>query len=173
MHITEAMKYKLYIVTGAPASGKTLAVQEFLKLKSEFITFDIDWLAESASVLAGKPIYFESSTWEPYGKIWWEVLHSIYRNNRTPVFFAPIDQRDIDANGAPEWCSGIEWLLLDCDDETRRRRIAARDRDPVRETGAFEDAAYMRAMVNKRVDTVKLSPREAAEAILEWLRNSR
>lgn len=172
MRITQAMKHKLYIVTGAPASGKTLAAQEFSKLNSEFIAFDIDWLAEPASALAGKSIYSERSTWEPYGKIWWEVLHSIYRNNKTPVFFAPIDQRDIDKNGAPEWCGGVEWLLLDCDDDTRRQRIVARHRDPDREMDIFEDAAYMRSMVHKRIDTAKLSPREVAEAILEWLRSS-
>jgi dephospho-CoA kinase len=63
------MKYDINIVTGAPGSGKSTALEAFLSLETEYIAFDIDWLAESAGRLANKNIFTDSSTWKPYGAL--------------------------------------------------------------------------------------------------------
>jgi broad-specificity NMP kinase len=63
------MKYVLHIVTGAPGAGKSTTLAAFLRLKSEYVAFDIDWLAQPASRLAGKDILFDPSTWKPYGEV--------------------------------------------------------------------------------------------------------
>ena len=60
-------------------------VEALMALGTDYLAFDIDWLAESASDLAGKSIYFEPTTWQPYGVLWNEVLYAIYRNGRTPI----------------------------------------------------------------------------------------
>ena len=59
------MKYPLSIVTGTSGSGKSTIPQAFLKLHSTYLAFDIDWLAETASGLAGKDVYTAPSTWKP------------------------------------------------------------------------------------------------------------
>lgn len=78
------MKYPMYIVTGAPGAGKTTTLNAFLDLKTKYVAFDIDWFTEAASNLAGKDIHSDPSTWKPYGVLWFEVLHAIYKNGKTP-----------------------------------------------------------------------------------------
>jgi hypothetical protein len=168
--VTGHMQYSLYIVTGAPGSGKSTSLNAFLELHSNYIAFDIDWLAEAASSLAGKDIYSDPSTWKPYGWLWFEILHAVYKNGRTAVFFTPNDPQDIEQYGQPAWCRDIRWLLLDCDDETRRERLAQRpDWTEVMISEAILDARALRQTIHLQVDTGLLSPKETAATILNWL----
>jgi len=164
------MNYPLCIVTGAPGSGKSTTLKTFLELHSNYIAFDIDWLAEAASDLAEKDIYSDPSTWTPYASLWFEVLHSIYKNGQTPVFFTPNDPQDIEQYGQPAWCSDIKWLLLDCDDQIRRERLVHRpDWTEVMIAEAFADARVLRQAIHLQVDTGLLSPKAIATKILDWL----
>ena len=164
------MKYSLCIVTGAPGSGKSTTLKAFLELHSNYVAFDIDWLAEAASDLAGKDIYADPSTWKPYGLLWFEVLHAVYKNDQTPVFFTPNDPQDIEQYGQPAWCSDIKWLLLDCDDQTRRERLVHRpDWTEVMIAEAIADARVLRQAIHLQVDTGLLFPKEIAAKILDWL----
>jgi len=164
------MNYPLYLVTGAPGSGKSTALKAFLALHSQYVAFDIDWLADAASNLANKDIYSDSSTWKPYGLLWFEVLHAIYKNSQTPVFFTPNDPHDLEQYGQPAWCSDLRWLLLDCDDQTRRERLVHRsDWTEVMIAGAIADARVLRQLIPLQVDTGRLSPQQIAVKILEWL----
>ena len=164
------MKYLLYIVTGAPGSGKSTTLTAFLELHSNYIAFDIDWLAEAASDLAEKDIYSNPSTWKPYGVLWFVVLHAVYKNGQTPVFFTPNDPQDMQQYGQPAWCSGIKWLLLDCDDQNRRERLVQRPNwTEAMIDEAIADARALRQSVHRQVDTGLLSPKETAIKILDWL----
>ena len=167
------MQYPLYIVTGAPGAGKSTVLEAFLRLDTGYIAFDIDWLAGTATELAGKDIYTDPSTWPPYGALWFEVLHAIHKNGRTPVFFAPTDPDDIERYGQPAWCDGIAWLLLDCDDGTRRGRLMQRpDWTDAMVREALEDARVLRDAVDLHLDTGNLSPAEVAGRIQDWLVHS-
>ncbi len=164
------MKAKLFVVTGAPGSGKSTAAEAFIELRTPYLAFDIDWLGIVASNLAGKDIFFDPSTWEPYGALWFEVLHSVYRNERVPVFFTPGDPSDFERHGLPDWCGSAEWLLLDCEDDVRRERLWARagwTEAMVEE--AIEDARVLRGAVASRVDTGRHSPAQVANLTLSWL----
>ncbi len=164
------MKYPLCIVTGAPGSGKTTTVKAFLELHSSYLAFDIDWLAKAASDLADKDIYSDPSTWKPYASLWFEVLHAVYKNGQKPIFFTPNDPQDIDKYGQPSWCREIRWLLLDCENQIRRERLALR---PGWTEGmiaeALADARALRQAIPLQVDTGLLSPEENATRILAWL----
>jgi len=164
------MEYTLCIVTGAPGSGKSTTLQAFLELHSRYIAFDIDWLADAASDLADKDIYSDPSTWKPYASLWFAVLHAVYKNGQTPVFFTPNDPRDIEQYGQPVWCSDIKWLLLDCDDQTRRERLVQRsDWTETKIADAFVDARVLRQTIPLQVDTGSLSPKAIATKVLDWL----
>ena len=164
------MKYPLCIVTGAPGSGKSTTLKAFLDLHSGYIAFDIDWLAEAASDLADKNIYSDSSTWKPYASLWFEVLHAIYKNGQIPVFFTPNDPQDIERYGQPAWCNDIKWLLLDCDDQTRRERLVHRpDWTEAMIAESFADARVLRQAIQLQIDTGLLSPKAIATKILYWL----
>jgi hypothetical protein len=118
------MKQRICIVTGAPGAGKSVALEAFLMLHTDYLAFDIDWLAEPASELAGRSIYFESSTWRAYSHVWFAVLDAAYRNSKIPVLFAPLDKNDIAKHGLPEWRDGVEWLLLECQDKHSQAALA-------------------------------------------------
>lgn len=164
------MKYPLCFVTGAPGSGKSTALKAFLELQSNYLAFDIDWLAEAASRLAGKDIYSDPSTWKPYASLWFEVLLAVYKNGQTPVFFTPNDPQDIEQYGQPAWCGEIKWLLLDCDDQTRRERLLHRPGwTELMIDESFADARTLRQVIQLQIDTTLLSPTAIANKILQWV----
>ena len=164
------MRHKLFAVTGAPGSGKSTALEAFLRLRTRYLAFDIDWLGTVASDLAGKDIFLDRSTWGPYGALWFEVLHCAHRNGWVAVFFTPNTPSDFESFGLPAWCGGVEWFLLDCDDGVRRERLRARTgwtEAMVEE--AVSDAAYLRSTVTTGVDTAGRTPEQVASSILSWL----
>jgi hypothetical protein len=161
------------LVTGAPGSGKSAACEAFLGLGSEYVAFDIDWLILPGSGLAGRDIIWDRSTWPAYGRVWFEVLHGVARNNRVPVLFTSHDRRDIEQLGGMDWCLGVEWLLLDCDDATRASRLQTRPGwTHAMIDDAIGDARYLRLTIEPSLDTADLSPRAVAEWILSWLNDT-
>lgn len=166
----------VYIVTGASGSGMTTAAEYFLRLNTaDYVAFDIEWLGESAAKLAQKDIFFDESAWKHYGELWFEVLHCICKNGKIPVLFGPFSPSDIEKNGRPAWCQGIELFLLDCDDETRRQRLVQNrnwSTDLIEEAQA--QARWLRQQdIRYNVDTGKVSPTEVASEIYDWLEQTR
>jgi hypothetical protein len=164
------MKHDIYVVTGAPGAGKSTTIMAFLSLKSEYIAFDIDWLAVPAGTLANKNIFTDPSTWKPYAALWFEVIHSVHKNHKTPVFFSPNTPSDFEHHGMPDWCGDVNWLLLDCDDQIRSHRLAQRKEwDDEMIQDAISDAVELRNMVSNTHDTGTLTPEQVATEILNWL----
>lgn len=162
---------KIYILTGAPGAGKTQALSEFLKLNTDYIAFDVDWILNEFSDLAGKSVVHDQSTWKPFRKLWFEILHSILRNGKTPILFASIDKKDVEQAGPFDWCDDIEWLLLDCSDEVRRGRLKLRgDMTEEMIDEAIEDASKLREEINQQINTEENSAEEVAKKILELIK---
>ena len=160
----------LNVVTGAPGSGKSAALEAFLALGSRYVALDIDWLAEPAGKLAGRSIFTDASTWPDYAALWFAVLRGIERNNQTPVFFTPNSPLDFECFGLPDWISKVNWLLLECDKETRRQRLQQRpDWDDEMIKAAIEDAAQLRDLIAVAIDTGSSNPKQTANKILQWL----
>ena len=166
-------RYALHIVTGAPGAGKSTSLAAFLNLESEFIAFDIDWLIEGASDLAGQDLHSARLKWQSYNSLWLDMLHAIFRNHRCPVLFAPLTPTDL-RGIAPHWCSEIRWLLLDCPDAILRRRLEGRDgwtESGVQE--ALADASKLRSEITEHVvDTNSSTPSTTARVISKWLSKS-
>ena len=162
--------YSLPVITGAPGSGKSTLVQALHKFETPFAFFDIDWLAAPASALIGTDISSDPTAWQPYSQLWFEVLHASLRNGQRPVFFTPNDPSDFKIYGVPKWIDQLDWLLLDCPDEIRCRRLTRRLHWTTAQTDeALEDAAILRRQVPNVLDTSTHSTSEAAEFILAWL----
>ena len=164
------MKATLHFVTGAPGSGKSTALHHILRRRSPYLAFDIDWLAAAASHLAQSDIASGHTTWPAYNALWFEVLHAVHHNHKHAILFSPLDLPDVAAHGQPAWCERIEWLLLDCDDSTRRTRLAARAGwTAAMIEAAITDAHALRPQIAERIDTARTAPDDVATAILSWV----
>lgn len=160
----------LFLVVGAPGSGKTSALNELLNEKNEFVALDIDWIMESASTLAGKDVVFAEDTWKPFRHIWGNIINGLYRNNRTVLLFANMDKDDL---SQLELDSSIKitWLLLDCSDKVRTERQESRYGKGVDVSSDLKDATKLRAQVENIINTDEISPAEVAAKIKEWVEN--
>ena len=87
--LTQTTPAILRIITGAPGSGKSTAMERFLRRGSGYVAFDMDWLLVSASALAQRDVQNDPDTWPAYNALWLEIIHAVYRNGVTPVLFAP------------------------------------------------------------------------------------
>ncbi len=165
-----SMTYNLPVVTGAPGSGKTTIVHYLLSIESKFVFLDMDWLADSASRLASRNIYIDPTTWRPYQDVWFDVLKSLFRNSLKPVLFTPNSPLDYQHNNFPKWVKSVDWLLLDCHTEVRKKRLAARDSwTESRIDEALFDADELRSLIGRSVDTSELTIAQTAESIVQWL----
>jgi hypothetical protein len=160
----------IYIVTGAPGSGKTTTLEALLSRAGSFLVFDIDWLLIPASQLARSDILSDHATWPAYNALWFEILHAVHKNGKRAIFFSPLDTHDVARYGQPAWCARIEWLLLDCDDVTRQMRLSCRPGwTEAMIAEALIDAQALREQVTERIDTGIYTPDEVAAAILVWV----
>lgn len=162
------MASKAIIVTGAPGSGKSTVINYMLKLNlKDLVLFDIDSIIVEASTLAGTDIHFEEDTWIPFRKIWISILKSVSKCGKVPVLFAVSDKKDFDSIS-----DGIDlgWILLDCQDETRLKRIAERDYTKEQVKEVVEDANKMRKESNLIIDTTNLNIEEVSEKLLDLIK---
>ena len=160
----------LYIVTGAPGSGKTTTLAALLRRPNPYLAFDIDWLTIAASDLARSDVIFDRTIWPAYNALWLEILEAVHRNGKVAIFFSPFDTTDVAQASHATWYQRIEWLLLDCDDVTRQSRLSARPEwSDEMITEALSDAQALREHLSGHIDTAIHTPDEVAEAILRWV----
>jgi hypothetical protein len=140
-------------------------------LNAGHIAFDIDWLAATASNFAGRNVISDKSTSLPYRLLWFDILRCICRNHRSPIFFAPLDPRDMADIEQLDWHPATEWLLLDCSDTIRRERLSKRPDNWTQSmvVEALDDAAYLRRTVTNRIDTGVYPAADVAKMILAWV----
>ena len=162
---------RLLVVTGAPGSGKSTTVEALLGIDHEFMVFDIDWLIEQGSDFLGRRIQDSPDRWKPWGHLWFEVLHSVVRNGQTPIFFCPNSIADFNTFGLPDWVSTVKWLLLNCDEADRRRRLEDRSWSEVDIDDALKDAQELENLGLLTISTSQQTPVEVAEGVLHWARS--
>lgn len=165
------MQQQIFIVTGAPGSGKTTALDELLHLEhNDFVATDLDWLTKAASELAGNDVVTHRPSWRPFRQVWFELLQAILKNGKKPVLFANINQRDVAELTLPENI-GIRWALLDCNDRERRKRVASRRH--ATESGIqdnLDDAYSLRsASYDVIIDTAKINSTKVALQLRQWI----
>jgi hypothetical protein len=162
-------RMRLPVVTGAPGAGKSTVLAELLGRRSEYLFFDVDWLAETGSRLSGRSVYTEAAVWPAYRRLWLDVLVAVARNRRQPVIFAPWNAADLaEVDAGRNW--RVDWLLLDCADGVRRARLRGRaEWTGEMEEEAIADAGQLRLEIARRTDTGVATVGEVASVMLAWL----
>lgn len=150
------------MVTGAPGSGKSTVVPELLRLRhGALVVMDMDELLDDEGRLLGIKIADPSAAahWPAYNAVWLRITQLVRRSGAPFLLLSPLDPHEL-----PEG----RWLHLDCPDEVRRERLAARGWPAAKITAALEDAAGLRKVVPRSVFSDG-TPEEAARQILAWV----
>ena len=133
--------------------------------------FDMDHLLPTASALTGTDLRVDAPRWPPYNAMWIAILEAVSVNGILPVLFCPLTVSEAElANDATT--ARLHVLLLDCTDESRTSRLAARGWAAVRVDEACADAQALRDKIDLRLSTGEHSPSQLAREIVQWMRTA-
>jgi hypothetical protein len=154
-------------VTGASGAGKTTILPPLASaLSVDCVTFDADVLLDAAGALSrGQPI-----DWAAFHAALLAVAHGVAQSGRPTVLLAPLGPGTLESLPARRWIGDIRYLVLDCPDDVRRQRMAARP--PWRLHDVEEQVSWgcwLRANVPDHVDTSQGTPAECAAAVASWV----
>jgi len=163
-----AERQSVLVVLGASASGKTtifplLAAQ----LSGTCMVFDADWLIDP---LGGDVTTLD---WDVLRDIWLHVAHGVAQNGLPTLLLGALLPEQLESLESRRWIGDLHYLLLDCADDERRRRIDARPAGRTHDVDrqlAF--ARVLRARFPSTVDTTTGSPQDAAGAVARWARSA-
>jgi broad-specificity NMP kinase len=147
-------------VLGAPGSGKSTIAPLLRDLLPSYVIVDWDDFMTPAAALAGRDIRTHPETWPAYRQLVRSVLDSL-PNQRVVLIGV----------GTPDelvgWPIGA-WLVLDCSDRERCRRLtqAGRSADAPH---AIADAAEYRSLGLPVLDTSAEAPLDVATEVARRL----
>jgi hypothetical protein len=160
----------LFVVTGASAGGKTTVFPRVARrLVGRCITFDVDWLLDAATELS----HSDSLTltdWVGFRSAWLSIAHGVAQSGMPTVLFGPLIPDHLAQLPNRKWVGDIHFLLLDCPDDVRQRRIEARPPWRSRDIEAQTSFGnWLRANIPDQIDTSRGSPEEAAAGVVDWI----
>jgi dephospho-CoA kinase len=154
---------RLFVVTGAPGAGKSTVVPELVRLNpGGLVVMDMDELLDDDGRLLGIAIADPAAapTWPAYNALWLRITELVRRSGSPVLLLSPLIPQEL-----PEG----RWLHLDCPDDLRRERLAARGWSAADIEDAVRDAAEIRKLVPRSVSN-QGTPEESAEQILAWVK---
>ncbi|MFC5910566.1 AAA family ATPase [Streptacidiphilus monticola] len=149
-------------VLGAPGAGKTTLVPELAKLLPDHVVLDWDAFMEPAAALAERPIAANPETWAAYRQLVHAVLRSVAH---LPVVLLGVCTPD----ELKDWPIGA-WILLDCTDDERERRLA-KTSNPQRRLEGVHDGRRYRQLGLPLIDTTGREPRAVASEMARFIRS--
>lgn len=148
------------VVLGAPGAGKTTVLEPLIALLPGHVVLDWDAFMEPAGALAGRDIRLSPETWPAYRELMRTITSSAAA---VPVVLLGVATPD-ELNDLPV----VAWVVLDCSDGERRRRLHAdgRDRDC---DAAISDAQHYRSLGLPVIDTTARTPALIAADLADFV----
>ena len=149
-------------VLGAPGSGKTTIAPALAGLLPGHAVLDWDAFTRPAAALAGREIPGSPATWPAYR----ELVHAVIGvMAHLPVVLLGVCTPD----ELKDWPIGT-WVLLDCADQERRRRLA-RHAGPQRLADAIGDGREYRQLGLPVIDTTGRTPMAVAAELARFIQS--
>ena len=150
-------------VLGAPGSGKSTVARLLASLLPDHVVLDWDAFMAPAAALAGREITQRPDAWPAYRQL---VRVAVGVMAHLPVVLlggcTPAE--------LPGWPFDA-WVLLDCADHERRRRLGPQA-GPEHLAGAIQDAAEYRLFGLPVIDTTGRVPAEVAADLARFVRQA-
>jgi hypothetical protein len=158
----------LFVVTGASGAGKTSVHVPLARLLARTaVTFDVDLLLDSAGMLSGG----QQISWPGFRDAWLSVAHGVAQSGLPTVLLGPFIPQHLEHLPARQWVGPVSFLVLDCSDEIRRQRVAARPPWRARDLDQQDEfARWLRTNIADRVNTGVGPPEGSAEEVSSWVR---
>lgn len=151
-------------VLGAPGSGKSTVAPPLRSVLPSYVIVDWDAYIDAATELAERDVRRSPNKWPTYRRLVRAIVDTIYP---TPLVMLGVCTPD-ELEGWP-----IDaWILLDCSDEERQRRLSV-NLEPAEVSEAFADAARYRALDLLVVDTTDRTPQAVAAELADIIRERR
>ena len=157
------------MVSGAPGAGKTAVVPALRSSLSGVVVLDLDDFLPAASKLAGVDLSRPAAAdrWPAYDELCLRLVAAVAACGQVVLLLSPLTPEQVQRSSVG--LVGVRWAVLDCSDDTRRRRLTARELTPAELQEALDDAAELRVLgidVLPGDGTVA----DAAQAIASWTR---
>jgi hypothetical protein len=159
----------VFIVCGASGSGKTTILPELLRaVRGECIVFDVDWLGDPFSRHPGAG---SASQWPVIRDVWLHVAHGVAQNGLPTLLLGPFIPEHLENLVGRRWVGDIHYLVLDCPEDERIRRLQSRPQWRLRDVDdqlAF--AGWLRRNLSPVVNTSGMTPAAVADEVAAWMR---
>jgi hypothetical protein len=148
-HDDAMVEGRLWMLTGAPGSGKTALRGVLRDLLTGMVVIDMDDFIEPASALAGVDLRRDEARgkWPAYNDLCLAMVTSVLGSGADCLLLSPLTPDEVEASQLrPQLPERIRWGVLECAEGPRRERLEARGlgEDSVRE--AVADAADLRRL---------------------------
>jgi AAA domain len=138
----------LFVLTGAPGSGKTAVAPGLRAALPGVVVLDMDQFLEAGSRLAGLDLHSQSAAdrWPAHNDLCLTFVAAVLAACHDVLLLCPLTPDEVRRSTAAPALGDIRWAVLDCSDATRRRRLSTRPQAEADDHGAVADAAALREL---------------------------
>lgn len=142
------VKGNLFVVTGAPGSGKTAVTPGLRAALPGVVVLDMDQFLEAGNRLAGLNLRSESAAdrWPAHNDLCLTFVAAVLAAGHDVLLLCPLTPDEVRRSTAAPDLGDIYWAVLDCSDATRRQRLSTRPGAEAQNHGAVADAAELRGL---------------------------
>jgi predicted kinase len=159
----------LFLVSGAPGSGKTTLISHLVRISAHIVVMDMDELLEDGRIL-GTPIAVPeaASAWSEYNRLWVRITAIIRRSGIPVLLSCPLRPAEAESAGADSRDPQVHWALLDFSAAEQAKRLDARGWTRTQIEAAIDDAERGRAAITTVFRTDQAPAEKIARNLLDW-----